>query len=248
MAVKECHTKWGTEEGWHLTTQLLITMGSLVKDDKESRTEPWSEQFILDESFFDNNAKELSMGLVKEDMNFLHSLIKFKLEHTTKRRLYREEEEDQPSKENIVDGAGGGLDGDIFLVRSPNVFPRIKQKRLAKVFACRRRNSGKQMPNSLSLVSCGVTAKISSFLQFLGLTVSRQTANEAMDTLKDLTPEKSCQEGVDKNQAFQESTCSLANKVLKLILRQFLCTTPAHSIKLTRSSMEMIPHTFFAHP
>ncbi|KAH9824050.1 hypothetical protein DFH28DRAFT_1162164, partial [Melampsora americana] len=229
-AVKERRGKWATEEGWHSTKELLLTIGNLVKASKDSGIERWSNEFILDEativiredipkghppiglyynsknitqSFFEDNAEELRMRLVKENMSFLHSLIKAKLEHASKmrdlrsparleKRSNREEEDAHLAEENIVDGPGGGLDGDTFLVRSPNALPRIEQNRLEKLpsiicsmvaFACNRRHSGMQLQNALTFVACGVTEKISSFLHFMGLTVSRETANEALDTL-----------------------------------------------------------------
>lgn len=57
-------------------------------------------------------------------------------------------------------------------------------------FCCNRRHSGLQLQNSMTFLACGVTQKVNDYLHFLGLTSSRATALEAMDTLKHLTEEK----------------------------------------------------------
>lgn len=50
-------------------------------------------------------------------------------------------------------------------------------------FACNQRCNGLQLQNSLSFLACGVSDRVNDYLQFLGLTSSRQTALTAMDTL-----------------------------------------------------------------
>lgn len=57
-------------------------------------------------------------------------------------------------------------------------------------FACNRRHSGLQLQNSITFLSCGVTHKANNYLHFLGLTSSRKTALQAMETLKKATEEK----------------------------------------------------------
>lgn len=57
-------------------------------------------------------------------------------------------------------------------------------------FCCNRRHSAIQIQNSMTFLACGVTQKVNDYLHFLGLTSSRATALEAMDTLKMLTEKK----------------------------------------------------------
>lgn len=50
-------------------------------------------------------------------------------------------------------------------------------------FGCNRRNNGFQLENSLNFLACGVSDRVNSYLHYIGLTSSRQTANRAMKTL-----------------------------------------------------------------
>ncbi|KAH9819494.1 hypothetical protein DFH28DRAFT_886685, partial [Melampsora americana] len=50
-------------------------------------------------------------------------------------------------------------------------------------FCCNRRHSGLQLQNAMTFLACGVTQKVNDYLLFLGLTSSRATALDAMETL-----------------------------------------------------------------
>jgi hypothetical protein len=50
-------------------------------------------------------------------------------------------------------------------------------------FVCNRRNNGKQLANSITLLACGVTDRVNTFLQYIGLSSSRQTAHNALKRL-----------------------------------------------------------------
>ncbi|PLW26270.1 hypothetical protein PCASD_25211 [Puccinia coronata f. sp. avenae] len=50
-------------------------------------------------------------------------------------------------------------------------------------FVCNRRNNGKQLANSITLLACGVTDRVKAFLRYIGLSSSRQTAHNALKRL-----------------------------------------------------------------
>ncbi|KAI7958063.1 hypothetical protein MJO29_006280 [Puccinia striiformis f. sp. tritici] len=50
-------------------------------------------------------------------------------------------------------------------------------------FICNRRNNGHQIGNAISLLACGVTERVSKFLQYIGLVSSRQTTHNALNRL-----------------------------------------------------------------
>jgi hypothetical protein len=50
-------------------------------------------------------------------------------------------------------------------------------------FLCNRRNNGKQLANSITLLACGVTDRVKAFLRYIGLSSSRQTAHNALKRL-----------------------------------------------------------------
>ncbi|KAH9808054.1 hypothetical protein DFH28DRAFT_911486, partial [Melampsora americana] len=50
-------------------------------------------------------------------------------------------------------------------------------------FCCNCRHSGLQLQNAMTFLACGVTQKVNNYLLFLGLTSSRATALDAMETL-----------------------------------------------------------------
>ncbi|KAH9824861.1 hypothetical protein DFH28DRAFT_920861 [Melampsora americana] len=225
--IKEQRGKWGTSTGWKSTKLLMTTIGGLVKDNKENGLTRWSKEFILEEAkeivnhqdppsgeppngmfynsknvthtFFDDNAEKDRMSVIESSMDFMHSLIKFKLGYATvmcdNQIAARMEKHENREREELEDREGD-IDGDTFLKRSPNALPRIEEHRLNKLpaivcsmisFACNRQHSAMQLQNLLTFLACGVTEKMSNFLHFLGLSLSQQTANEAMDTLTEET-------------------------------------------------------------
>ncbi|PLW09983.1 hypothetical protein PCASD_24644 [Puccinia coronata f. sp. avenae] len=50
-------------------------------------------------------------------------------------------------------------------------------------FVCNRWNNGKQLANSITLLACGVTDRVNTFLRYIGLSSSRQTAHNALKRL-----------------------------------------------------------------
>jgi hypothetical protein len=48
-SVRERRGKWATQAGWSSTKQLLLTIGHLIKADKETGVKRWSHEFIIDE-------------------------------------------------------------------------------------------------------------------------------------------------------------------------------------------------------
>ncbi|KAA1123855.1 hypothetical protein PGTUg99_026570 [Puccinia graminis f. sp. tritici] len=50
-------------------------------------------------------------------------------------------------------------------------------------FVSNRRNNGHQLANSISFLACGVTDRVSKFLQYVGLSSSRQTAHNSLNRL-----------------------------------------------------------------
>lgn len=50
-------------------------------------------------------------------------------------------------------------------------------------FGCNRRVNAFQVEMSLTLLACGVSERVNSFLHYVGLTASRKTAMRALETL-----------------------------------------------------------------
>lgn len=57
-------------------------------------------------------------------------------------------------------------------------------------FACNRRCNGLQLENSVAFLSCGVTETVNSYLNYIGLSSSRQTAISAMKSVGEKAAEK----------------------------------------------------------
>lgn len=53
-------------------------------------------------------------------------------------------------------------------------------------FACNRRHNGLQIENSLAFVSCGVSERVHDYLNFIGLSTSKEQALDCFDTLQKL--------------------------------------------------------------
>ncbi|KAH9808563.1 hypothetical protein DFH28DRAFT_908615 [Melampsora americana] len=103
--IKEQQGKWGTSTGWKSTKLLMTTIGGLVKDDKENGLTRWSKEFILEEY----------ATMMRDNQSAA--------------RMEKHENREREELEDLE----GDVDGDTFLIRSPNALPRIEEHRLNKV-------------------------------------------------------------------------------------------------------------------
>ncbi|KAH9822626.1 hypothetical protein DFH28DRAFT_881868, partial [Melampsora americana] len=197
---------WGTENGWISTKEVLEGFKTLICQDRTSGLDRWSD-FILQEAkaivirenlpsgepphgmfhssknvthgFFLKEEEQRRDTLVEMNMPFLHSLVSAKLEHA--REIRQKERAKRKVTQKNVDDDEEDLSVEDLEEVAMNPLPIMLCSMLA--FACNRRHCGLQLQNSITFLACGVTQKVNDYLHFLGLTSSRKTALEAVDTL-----------------------------------------------------------------
>lgn len=73
-------------------------------------------------------------------------------------------------------------------------------------YACNRRNNAYQLHNAISLLACGASERVNDYLYSIGLCQSRDSALEALDTLKKET-ERMIRKSSDKTKTIQPLWC-----------------------------------------
>ncbi|KAI7950429.1 hypothetical protein MJO29_009103 [Puccinia striiformis f. sp. tritici] len=205
MAVKTRRAIWGSNDSWDSTDlEIVNNIRGLVCDHLEGKEN--CKDYILDQAKFyvaldgsqHTNEKE-SLGLMQRRVEarlsrdqhvlatgapFLYELIKSKV---TRSDLDGIEEDNTKDLQSLVDLEGDTLLYDFSEGRGTRADRRAHSIALATSsmigFTCNRRNNGLQLANSVSLVACGVTKRVASYLHWLGLASSRKTANMALGSL-----------------------------------------------------------------
>ncbi|KAH9821005.1 hypothetical protein DFH28DRAFT_1190502 [Melampsora americana] len=149
---------------------------------------------LIEPSFFDEESELIRESKIIGGMPFLHGLIKSKLEHC---RLGRRRSKSEHSRgkhyvqENDLEA--NGLDAlESIQYENPSEGSSLEEHRLNKLpmtvssmiaFACNRRCNGLQLQNAVTLLACGVSARVHEYLFSIGLLSSRYTAVKAVDGL-----------------------------------------------------------------
>ncbi|KAH9808576.1 hypothetical protein DFH28DRAFT_908510 [Melampsora americana] len=149
---------------------------------------------LIEPSFFDEESELIRESKIIGGMPFLHGLIKSKLEHCQlgRRRLKSEHSRGKHYvQENDLEA--NGLDAlESIQYENPSEGSSLEEHRLNKLpmtvssmiaFACNRWCNGLQLQNAVTLLACGVSARVHEYLFSIGLLSSRYTAVEAVDGL-----------------------------------------------------------------
>ncbi|KAA1114047.1 hypothetical protein PGTUg99_011318 [Puccinia graminis f. sp. tritici] len=150
-------------------------------------------------SFFSSEERMARNNALVERMPFLYRLISAKIlgdkEHSLNEPSLgaHESPDDQDSDDDDLDGSldeMANLDGSVFKQnRNPSVRRVMRAETIARTvcsmvaFGGNRRHNGFQLSNSLVFLAAGVTERVSTYLNHIGLSSSRRTAHAALKTL-----------------------------------------------------------------
>ncbi|PLW54731.1 hypothetical protein PCANC_03667 [Puccinia coronata f. sp. avenae] len=185
---------WGTSTGWPSTLLLLKTIRDAICN-KPLGNDYW-ESFILEEAthitiaqkprsgayphgayhntkdvsesrFSSESKKEQDHILTTRDMPFLFNLILRKLNN-------KDVGEMDPNDD---------LDASLPFNYPKRAYMVAKTVCSMVAYVANRRNNGPQLANSVTFLACGVTDRVNTFLQYIGLSSSRKTAHLALNYL-----------------------------------------------------------------
>ncbi|KAI7955280.1 hypothetical protein MJO28_005680 [Puccinia striiformis f. sp. tritici] len=219
MAVKARRAMWGSDDSWNSTLEIVNDIRGLVCDNLEGKGNwknyildqakfyvaldgsqhhqpregvTWFNARTVTPSFFSAEARlSRDQHLMATGAPFLYELIKSKVIQSD---LDGIEEDNTKDLQSLVDLEGDTLSYDFSKGRGTRADRRAHLIALATCsmigFACNQRNNGLQLADSLSLVACGVTERVASYLHWLGLASSRKTANMALGSLGQCSKKK----------------------------------------------------------
>ncbi|KAA1091053.1 hypothetical protein PGT21_021885 [Puccinia graminis f. sp. tritici] len=203
---------WGTEKGWDSTLRLILGIKRLANTHMEGRR-LWEELILsepksglapkgayhnsstLTESFFSMEELATRNANLVEQMPFLYKLLCSKiLGNGTQPTACASQDpmEDLSDEEDAVDLEDNidDMDGIVLRKHRDPVARRANRvKTMARTicamvaFGRNRRHNGFQLSNSLIFLAAGVTERVSSYLNYIGVSSSRRTAHAALHTL-----------------------------------------------------------------
>ncbi|KAH9825143.1 hypothetical protein DFH28DRAFT_861496, partial [Melampsora americana] len=148
----------------------------------------YSSETITKDFFLENNCA-IRESLLETSMPFLYELINAKILSSI------DTSDDEDIAESVLDGQAEDEDNDMpedVAYSKPKSHRQMKMLQSTTVpkticamiaYVCNRRCNGMAIHNGLTFLACGASERINEFLNFIGLSVSRQTTLKVADTL-----------------------------------------------------------------
>ncbi|POW04102.1 hypothetical protein PSTT_10645 [Puccinia striiformis] len=140
-------------------------------------------------NYFDDTAKQARNHLMRGSMPFLYKLITSKLtgslQELTNDYLGDEEDADFADAASDTDTES---DNNLETAQSLASWTKRCQSVATTIcsmisFTCNRRRNGLQLANTVAMLACGVSERVSSCLHYLGLSSLRKTGHSALQSL-----------------------------------------------------------------
>ncbi|KAI7955717.1 hypothetical protein MJO29_007116 [Puccinia striiformis f. sp. tritici] len=139
--------------------------------------------------YFEDTTKQARNHSIRESMPFLYKLIMSKLTGSLHKLTNNpSSNEDDVNFSDAASNTDSELDEDLVTVQSAASRTKRCQSVATTIcsmitFICNRRRNGLQLANTVAMLACGVSERVSSYLHYVGLSSSRKTAHSALESL-----------------------------------------------------------------
>ncbi|EFP90554.1 uncharacterized protein PGTG_16580 [Puccinia graminis f. sp. tritici CRL 75-36-700-3] len=182
-----CSRKPG-ETNWH---EFILSQAKLILKVDKKRENPRGLYFnsteITSDFFSEENQVLRDKQMMDEEQPFLYKLLKSKILHQSDFKDNNLHDSDSETEDNNdINDHQDTLDEDSRLKAKIDRAHVISKTICSMVtFASNRRKNVMQLENATTFLACGISDRVSKYLNFISLTSSRSTAHLALCTLGD---------------------------------------------------------------